>query len=306
MKILITGVGGFIGSSLMREFLRLGHHVIGLYRRTHPVIDKTEKALLVKCDLTQPIEVRDKVDVVIHSAAHTPATEQLQSQTIDYINSNIIGTSSLINVCKKIQPKLFVYLSSVSIYGKVKVSILDEETPFHEPELYGATKYVGELILAGASEFFPVISVRLPGVVGKNYFISWFGRVFRKALEGEDILIYNPSSLFNNVTDPIELLNFILNLARQDFIGYEVVNFAAGQPIALMKLVEMTLSRLNSKSKIFISREERHSFWINVEKLIKRFNFFPTNTVKVIDRYISQNANLLSNTIGYSKSKVSA
>lgn len=294
MRILITGAGGFIGKYLLRSFVsNPDTHLTAIYRNTKPDVRglPKDRVKLIKKDLSEEdLDGIGSVDIIIHAAAHTHLIRD--SKASDYMASNILGTLNLARYAAGAKPRLFIYLSTISLYGEITVDELDENTPMNKPEMYGLTKYAGELILEEYEDHFPSVSIRLPGVIGPGYFIPWVGRVAKKILNDEPVTIYNPDSLFNNIVDLIELKTFIEHLISNGSIAFEAVNLAAEEPVKIRDVVDLIVSLTNSKSPVYEEVAQKKSFFIKTKKLKKKFGFQPETTREIISRYILDNMRL--------------
>lgn len=291
MKMLITGTGGFIGKYLAKTFLADGYEVIAVYRNTKPEMQGAPPLVrLMKLDLSKRIQGIGPVDVIIHTAAHTHLIQN--STAYNYIQSNVIGMLNLVEYARTAQPRMVIYLSTLSVYGDIVVKELDEDTPLKKPEMYGLSKYMGERILKEYSSDVSSVSIRLPGVVGPGYFTPWLGKVLNKALKNDAITIYNPDSLFNNVVDLIEIKRFISYIIESGFIGSDSVNFAASEPISIREIISLIVSLSCSKSRIILQNTSKQSFSIKIEKIRRLFGFEPSSTKDIINRYVMENISL--------------
>ena len=132
MQILVTGSAGFIGSQLCLSLLERGDSVIGIDnmndyynvalkkarldrhinhdKYVHYDVDISEKDYLKKIFNTHHF------DVVVNLAAQAGVRYSIENPDV-YIQSNIVGFMNLLECCRKINLKHFVYASSSSVYG---------------------------------------------------------------------------------------------------------------------------------------------------------------------------------------------
>jgi len=289
MRILVTGSGGFIGRELLDFFLNDGVSVIATYRNTKPEVPdiSSKKIELVRLDLSvDNLEKIGAVDVIVHAAAHTHLIPD--STAYDYNRSNVVATLNLADYAKTLPPKLFIYLSSFSVYGDITTGELDEDTLFNKPQMYGVSKFMCEHILREHSGYFPSVCIRLPGVVGKGSFVPWLGKILRKAGRNEPIQIYNSDSLFNNVVDVTELHRFISLVIKNGFDSFEYVNLAASEPIMIREVIDIIISLTESRSEIIKQETRRQSFYVKTDKVRRIFGFEPEITKIIISRYVKE------------------
>lgn len=293
MKILLTGAGGFAGNHLLENLVKQGHEVVGLYRKKRPVLseqNEIKSLLLMQKDLGDSLLDIPSCEIIIHTAAAHPSNIPMPS-TDDYLHSNIYAMNNLAKYAKYSNARLFIYLSSISIYGNVTSTFVKEDTPINVPSMYGLSKYVGEKILQEHEKHFPSVCIRLPGLVGKGNFNPWLGTVLKKALANEKIPVYNPDALFNNSVHLSELNQFIDFLLVKDFKKFNVFNLAASEPIKIKEVVETVVSLTNSKSDILESDLFKTSFYICIDKVNRILGFETQSTKKTISVYVYENSN---------------
>ena len=147
--------------------------------------------------------------------------------------------------------KLFIYLSTVSIHGNVLVQELRENTPQHEPDLLGMTKYIAERVVETYAAKVPSVILRIPGIVGPELLTlgrPWLCSILNKALRHEPIRIYNGSSPFNNVTDVKDIGKLIVLLMKQWHSGVDIFNLATRIAIPVRQVVRKLIHHSYSRS----------------------------------------------------------
>lgn len=133
MKILITGIFGFLGRHLA-EKLSEQHDVVGLYH-TSKQIQFSKK---IKC-YNQLDLINDLPDVVImcHAAVES-GTNTLEKEKLFDCNVNFTK-----RVVEKFSTTKTIYISSVSVFGNFK-GIIDETTAVNPENQYALSKLLGE------------------------------------------------------------------------------------------------------------------------------------------------------------------
>lgn len=289
MKILITGCAGFIGKFLLYRFARDGHEVIGLYRKAVPT-SSSPNTRFIRCDLDRPLIDLERVDLVIHTAAAHVGSQSANSPE-SYLKSNGFGALHLAHYLAAKPPSLLIHLSTLSIYGAVLEPELKENTTLNHPEIYGATKYLAEIIFKEISPC-PTVHIRLPGVVGKDSLTSWVGRALKKALANEPIAIYNPASLFNNVIDVEEIYQFTCALSKKVVKKNDAVHLATRHPIPIRDVILKIIALSDSHSPIIEEDQLKRSFTISIQKLMDDYCYYPKSTVETIEHFIQINTPL--------------
>ena len=157
MTTLVIGGAGYIGSHVVRLLLKRGEHVIVVDDLSTGFRERTEGAELVELDVTSPDAV-DKLafqlracgaDSVIHFAAHKQVGESVQKPEM-YWHDNIGGLANVLAACASAEVRDVVFSSSAAVYGMPDVDLVTEDLQPQPINPYGATKYVGEWMLADA------------------------------------------------------------------------------------------------------------------------------------------------------------
>jgi len=280
MKVLITGVAGFIGYHLAAELLKSSHGVVGI-DNLNDYYDVTLKKSRLKeldgfdgfsfkrMDIASRTEVaelfnQDHFDVVVNLAAQAGVRYSLENPDA-YVDSNLTGFANILEGCRHAKPDHLVYASSSSVYGgnrKMPFSVKDGVD--HPVSLYAATKKSNELMAHAYSHLYaiPVTGLRFFTVYGP------FGRPdmayfkFTKAiLENNAIDVYNNGNMKRDFTYIDDIVNGVVKVMGhppvpgQDQIEtgtkapYRLYNIGNNQPVALMTFIE-TLERLLGKKAV--------------------------------------------------------
>ncbi|MDG5800843.1 GDP-mannose 4,6-dehydratase [Marinilabiliaceae bacterium ANBcel2] len=179
MSVLITGIGGFIGSHLAERLHDLGQRVIGIdnFCEYYPAyLKKMNAEELKKLDI-EVVEgdirngsvlkkLPEDIDFIFHLAAQPGLSQETSFDS--YFSNNVLGTYSLIEYAKGLAGlKLFVNISTSSVYGKIATK-KENEAP--EPvSWYGVTKLAAEQLVMAESRgdsSLKACSLRLYSVYG--------------------------------------------------------------------------------------------------------------------------------------------
>ncbi|SIN81231.1 NAD-dependent epimerase/dehydratase family protein [Algoriphagus halophilus] len=159
MKVLLTGGTGFLGAYIFKA-LQKEHEVITLGRSAKNSL---------QADFSKDLPSIPSVDWVIHAASPAHFIPKTESEKQSFFEVNVGGTEKLLRGLKEI-PKLFVYISTVAVYGLDEGDMVRESTPLNGENPYGKSKIEAEnLILEWAEKNgVKTFIFRLPLVVGEN------------------------------------------------------------------------------------------------------------------------------------------
>jgi dTDP-4-dehydrorhamnose reductase len=158
MKILVTGSKGQLGYDVIHELEKRGHIAVG--------VDIDEM------DITDPVSVERVIketapDGVIHCAAYT-AVDAAEDNVELCRKVNGEGTANIVRVCKETGCKM-MYISTDYVFngqGERPWEPDDDREPLN---VYGQTKYEGELAVEALEKYFIVRIAWVFGVNGKNF-----------------------------------------------------------------------------------------------------------------------------------------
>jgi len=157
--VLLTGASGFLGKIIYKEF---SPNIITLGRSS--ISD-------ICSDLSTGIPVLRKFDLVIHVAgkAHSVPKTDLEKQ--QFYDINVGGTLNLLKGLEdSVLPKMFVFISSVSVYGQEIGKSINENHSLDAKDPYGLSKIEAEKLILDWCKANNVICtiLRLPLLVGEN------------------------------------------------------------------------------------------------------------------------------------------
>jgi dTDP-glucose 4,6-dehydratase len=157
-KLLITGGAGFIGSHVVRLFVKKhpDYQIVNLDALTYAGnlenlrdIEAADNYRFVKGDITDEsfineLFIKEQFDGVIHLAAESHVDRSIMDP-LAFVKTNVIGTAVLLNAARKnwtdISGKLFYHVSTDEVYGSLgETGFFTEETPYDPRSPYSASK----------------------------------------------------------------------------------------------------------------------------------------------------------------------
>jgi dTDP-4-dehydrorhamnose reductase len=162
MSILITGGKGQLGKDLAKELTERGIENIPVDIEEMDITD--EKA--VKEFISSYVKERS-LDAVIHCAAYTAVDRAEDEEELAY-KINAVGTKNVAEACKENDIKL-MYISTDYVFdgeGERPWQPDDKRAPLN---VYGKTKYEGELFVQQLEKFFTVRISWVFGLHGNNF-----------------------------------------------------------------------------------------------------------------------------------------
>lgn len=284
MNILVTGSEGLIGRALVKKLLSYNHKVICLdlkkknYTNSKNVLF-LKKNLLNKKELLLSLKNK-KINLVIHLAAFL-GVKKSELFELECLETNIMGTKNLLEVCKILKIKRIIFSSSSEVYGNLYKREMREEDPLSPVSAYGVSKMCCETyIKAYAKNFLTNYNiVRFFNVYGnyqkEDFVISKFAKLITK---NKIIKIFGNGTQvrsYCHVSDAVDGLIKIIYKGKRNTI-YNIGNNL--EPINLIDLVKCFEKLIKRKvRKKFIPFE-------NSDRSLKREIFYRIPDIKKISK----------------------
>ncbi|WP_458526274.1 NAD-dependent epimerase [Onishia taeanensis] len=285
MKLLITGMAGFIGYSVAKRLAGHGHQIIGidnlndyydvsLKQARLEALSGYEDIHFVKLDLVdrqgmEKLFAEHHFNKVIHLAAQAGVRHSLENPHA-YVDANLMGYLNVLEGCRHHAVEHLVYASSSSVYG------MNDELPFstadavdHPVSLYAATKKANELMAHAYSHLYglPTTGLRFFTVYGPWGRPDMAMFLFTKSiLENRPIEIYNHGDMsrdFTYIDDIVEGIVKLLAVVPGSDPDRQVshpgpdtssapcalYNIGHGSPVSLMEFVHAIESVIGRKAQ---------------------------------------------------------
>lgn len=171
MKILVTGGAGFIGSHLIRQWLRTDSkiQIVNLDKLTYcgdlsrlRDLESDKRYQFVRADICDAVSVEKTMrgcDGVVHLAAETHVDRSLLDGKA-FFDTNLYGTSALLEYARKLRVKRFVYVSTDEVYGSRPTGAFTEKDGLNPSNPYSISKAAADkLALSYAAAYGLSVSV---------------------------------------------------------------------------------------------------------------------------------------------------
>jgi UDP-glucuronate 4-epimerase len=265
MRVLITGVAGFIGSHLAERMIGLGWDVTGV-DSFDPFYDPAVKRRNLAACLTSPrfrlieADIRDadamdramdSADAVIHLAARAGVRPSI-AEPLVYTDVNVTGTVVLLEAARRHGVGRFLFASSSSVYGNAKKVPFSEDDNVDFPvSPYAATKKAGELICYTYHHLYRlnVTSLRFFTVYGPRQRPDLAIHKFARLIEaGQPIPVFGDGSMTRDFTYIEDILDGIV-AALDRCAGHHLYNLGESQPVSVNALIAELEAALGKKAR---------------------------------------------------------
>jgi len=260
MKVLITGVGGFIGSNLAAAHLSQGHQVVGIDNfstGTHENLRELQGLTLIEGGVSESLgTVPDDVNIAYHFAS--PASpEKYMAFAMNTMEVNTGGTLSMLQFSKRTGAR-FVFASTSEIYGDPLVSPQTEDywgnvNPIGPRSVYDEAKRFGETLVAHfqREENINAGIVRIFNTYGPNM-DPFDGRVvstfIRQALRNEPFTVFGDGSQTRSFCYIDDLVRGIMAMGQSSHPG--PINLGNPRENTLLELAKMVTDIVGGSGEI--------------------------------------------------------
>lgn len=262
MRTLITGGAGFIGSHLCERFLREGHEVVAVDNmitgdlanldgfRTNP------KFRFIGHDVSNPLKVKDKVDIVLHFASPASPVDYLD-HPIPTLKVGSLGTHNMLGLAKAHGAK-FLLASTSEVYGDPlehpqKESYWGNVNPIGIRGVYDEAKRFAESITMAYHRVHGVDTriIRIFNTYGESMRLN-DGRVLPnfmyQALMGQPLTVYGDGKQTRSFQYVSDLVEGIWRLLQKDY--HEPVNLGNPAEITILEFAEEIKALAGGDSRI--------------------------------------------------------
>jgi UDP-glucose 4-epimerase len=261
-RVLVTGGAGFIGSHVAGALLARGHrvHVLddlsGGFRENVPPGAELVRGSITDADGVEQLFARGRFTHVYHLAAYAAEGLSHFIKRFNYTN-NVIGSVNLLNASVRHDVELFVFASSIAVYGTSPELPMTEDTRPNPEDSYGIAKYSIELELRSCLSMFglPYVIFRPHNVFGPRQNIAdryrnVIGIFMNQILQSQPMTIFGDGTqtrAFSYIGDVAPIMAEALDLpaARN-----EIFNIGADAPCSLNDLAHAVAAAMGVPANV--------------------------------------------------------
>jgi NAD dependent epimerase/dehydratase len=252
-KVLVTGAGGFIGSHLTEELVRLGHQVRAMVRYNAEnrwgCLELLPKEVLgeievYSADIRDAEMVRKSVrgcSVVFHLAALIAIPYSYQAPS-SFLQTNAMGTMNIAQACLDENTRCLVHISTSETYGSAQYTPIDEKHPIVAQSPYTASKIAADKVVESYHLSFNLnaVTVRPFNTFGPRQSArAVIPTIISQILAGNSVIRLGstkPVRDFNYVKDTVQGIIKAANCTTA--IG-KTINLGSGKAITMGDLVKL-------------------------------------------------------------------
>lgn len=305
MKVLVTGATGFVGSCLTRRLVEMnkeerghtskrGMSPIEIHIFTRNKSNKWRIADLLGQVTDHEVDLRDAgivekavaqigPTIIYHLATHGGFASQKDTSVI--IESNLMGTVTLLSACEKIGFDCFINTGSSSEYG-IKSEPMSESDILEPVGDYGVSKAAATLYCRSRAleKGLPVITLRLFSPYGPwddpQRLIPY---VIKSLLRGESPKLSTPKSVRDYIHID-DVLDIFLKVTKAPVSGGKIFNVGTGVQVSIGEVVSIITAIIGNGieprwGKLNSQSPEPGSWVADIRKAKTELGWFPSTSL---------------------------
>ena len=269
MKILVTGCAGFIGFHLVKSLMKKknikvygvdninNYYSIKLKKLRLSILKKNRSFKFYKFNISdykklESLFLKIKFDIVVNLAAQAGVRYSIINP-IEYIRTNILGFSNILDLSRRFRIKKLFYASSSSVYGEQRKFPVNEKTELFPKNTYSLSKKNNEELAEIYSKYYGLKSIGIrfftvygewgrPDMLMIKYMLSKIKKItFKLNNKG------NHYRDFTYIDDVIIILNKLI--FSKTVKKHEVINICSNKPLKVSEILSK-IDKLFGRPKI--------------------------------------------------------
>jgi dTDP-glucose 4,6-dehydratase len=277
MRLLVTGGAGFIGSNFVRRLLTDSTssvtRIIVLDKLTYAGTFENLEAFqddmrfqFIHGDINNKTLVEnlfEKVDAVVHFAAESHVDRSIL-EAAPFIETNILGTASLLETLRKFPKIKFLHVSTDEVYGSINEGSWNEEFPISPNSPYAASKASSDLLALAYQRTYglDILVSRCCNNYGPNQFPEKLIPLFiTNLIQGRKVPVYGDGKNIRewiHVDDHCDALNLILSKGESG----QIYNIGNSFELSNLEITNLILEAFNrgEESIEYVSDRPGHDY----------------------------------------------
>jgi UDP-glucuronate 4-epimerase len=255
MKILITGVAGFIGFNIAEHLLK-NNKVFGLdnfdtyysttlKKKRLKILGKNKNFFFSKIDIINKKSLNNffknkNFDMIIHLAAQAGVRYSFINPG-KYIDTNIFGFLNVINEAKKNNISNIIYASSSSVYGENKNFPLKENEKLNPKNIYAVSKKLSEEM---AEMYQKISGINFVGLRFFTVYGEWgrpdmfMMKLFKSHMVNKTFYLNNYGNHLRDFTYIGDVVKAVSKIIKKNFKGHKIFNICSNNPVNIYDVVK--------------------------------------------------------------------
>ena len=247
MKILVTGVAGFLGSALAQKLVEDGHEVLGLddlsTGKEEVIPAGVEFELGDMLDRPKLWTLLQGVECVYHLAAKVAVQESILYPR-EYNSTNVGGTVSVMEAMRDVGVKRVVFTSSGAVYGAQKAQPLHELMVPSPDSPYAVSKLSAEFYIKTIGKLWEIETVTLrifnafgPGQHLPSDHQPVIPNFLKQAVKGGSLIVHNSGSQTRDFVYLDDVVNALTRAGTASGVDGATINIGSGKEYSVLDLV---------------------------------------------------------------------
>ena len=296
MTIIVTGGAGFIASNFIFHMLKQhpDYKIVCIDKLTYagnmstlePVLDKIVFEKVDICDRAEIDRIfeEQKPDVVVNFAAESHVDRSIEDPGI-FLQTNIMGTATLMDACRKFGIKRYHQVSTDEVYGDLPLDrpdlLFTEDTPIHTSSPYSSSKAAADLLVGAYHRTYelPCTISRCSNNYGPYHFPEkLIPLMIANALADKPLPVYGKGENVRDwlyVEDHCSAIDLIIHKGREG----EVYNIGGNNEVQNIDIVKMICKALDKPESLitYVTDRKGHDlrYAIDSSKIQKELEWSP-------------------------------
>ncbi len=253
IKSVVTGGAGFIGSNLVDKLVSEGHYVTVIDNlstgRLSNISHHSKKTVkFLNLDISKSRKLSKVIkgnSYIFHLAGLADIVPSIENPQT-YYTANVTGTLNILNACRKLKIKKFIYAASASCYGIPKKYPTKEHSKIDPKYPYALTKFLGEKLVMHWGQVYkmPNLSFRFFNAYGlRSRTTGAYGAVFgvflAQKLSGKPLTIVGNGKQTRDFIHVTDLVNAIYKASIKKNLTGQIFNLGSGRETSVNEIAEI-------------------------------------------------------------------